>query len=268
MRRGGLGLVLLFVFASASQAVFAEPYGLLKKAEANFARGVTLKGEPDKARKFFAASAKACSELYQQGIRNADLCRNWGNAEFLADHLPQAILAWRLGLLIAPADAELLANLEYARDQVEYPPGNLGRPQPRSWPAWLPFPGLETVLIVAFILYLFTCGMAMGWFIHRETMWVWLTGGCLLVFLGIAGFGARLALDEHEAKTYPLVVISKEHVLHRGNGTSYPAHEKIPTVRPGMEARLLFERGSWLQIELAGGHVGWVPQSAALVGKW
>jgi hypothetical protein len=35
----------------------------------------------------------------------------------------------------------------------------------------------------------------------------------------------------------------------------------------GVEARLLFARGDWLQIELAGGEVGWVPRRLVLVDE-
>jgi hypothetical protein len=34
-----------------------------------------------------------------------------------------------------------------------------------------------------------------------------------------------------------------------------------------MEARLLYRRGGWLQIELPAGAIGWVPQAAVLVGE-
>jgi hypothetical protein len=104
------------------------------------------------------------------------------------------------------------------------------------------------------------------WRIRRRPSWLALTGTCLLVVLALAAWGTILTLDGRDSDLHPFVVITREHVLHRGNGTSYPPHEKIPVARPGMEARFLFERGGWLQIEFAGGYVGWVPASVALVG--
>jgi hypothetical protein len=52
-------------------------------------------------------------------------------------------------------------------------------------------------------------------------------------------------------------------VLRRGNGRSYPPRYPTPLNR-GVEARRLFERGDWLQIELSGGEVGWVERAAIL----
>jgi hypothetical protein len=66
-------------------------------------------------------------------------------------------------------------------------------------------------------------------------------------------------VDEGEAAR-PLVVILDDGVLLRkGDGLAYPPRYDTPLNR-GAEARLLFERGGWLQVELAGGEVGWVPR--------
>jgi len=53
-------------------------------------------------------------------------------------------------------------------------------------------------------------------------------------------------------------------MLRTGNGLRYPPRYETPLNR-GVEARLLFTRGDWLQIEFAGGEVGWVPREYALV---
>jgi hypothetical protein len=57
---------------------------------------------------------------------------------------------------------------------------------------------------------------------------------------------------------HPLVVIADDGVLLRkGNGEAYPRRYDTPLNR-GVEARLLYARGDWLQIELTSGEVGWV----------
>jgi uncharacterized protein YgiM (DUF1202 family) len=56
------------------------------------------------------------------------------------------------------------------------------------------------------------------------------------------------------------VVIAEDGVLLRkGNSTAYPRRHETPVNR-GVEARLLFERGDWVQVELSGGETGWVPR--------
>src|SRR5262249_34338620 len=52
--------------------------------------------------------------------------------------------------------------------------------------------------------------------------------------------------------------------LRRGGGATSPPRYDTPLNR-GVEARLLFARGDWLQVELAGGEVGWVPRRSVLI---
>ena len=64
---------------------------------------------------------------------------------------------------------------------------------------------------------------------------------------------------------HPLVVIAEDKTyLHKGNNALYPQASETPLNR-GVEARLLQARGSWLQIELTAGQIGWVPRENALL---
>jgi hypothetical protein len=258
--------LLLVVFVPELSA--AEPdaaQSLLKEAETAFAQGVERKAEPEQARAFFAQSARAYAKLYEQGFHNADLCRTWGQAEFLADRLPQAFLAWRLGLRLAPGDPGLLADLEYARDQVEYPTGDVGRPAENLWQKLLPWWTVGGLVLLALATYSATWVLGTCWLARRHLVLLLVT--CVsLVFLVLWVVGLTgLMIHEREKVAHPLVVVTQAQILRRGNGNSYPANEKLSTVQPGMEAHLLFRRRDWLQIELAGGHVGWIPASSALI---
>jgi hypothetical protein len=55
-------------------------------------------------------------------------------------------------------------------------------------------------------------------------------------------------------------------VLRQGNGLSYPphTHQGLPIrLAAGVEAVVRTRRpNEWVQLELPGGHVGWVPQDA------
>src|SRR5947209_15725576 len=62
---------------------------------------------------------------------------NLGNAHFLADQLPEAILAYHQGLCLDPNDTGLRDNRDYARARVHYAFGDRGRPEEDSWPPWL-----------------------------------------------------------------------------------------------------------------------------------
>src|SRR5207247_396638 len=144
--------------------------------------------------------------------------------------------------------------------------GNLGRPSASVWPTWLPWFGPGTLMALALLFYAGVCAIGTFWLMRRQAILLWAGGiGFLVVLVLTAGIVA-LAVEQSENQLHPPVVITKQQTLHRGNGKSYAAHEKIPMARPGMEGRLLFQRGDWLQIEFAGGHVGWLHQSAAIIG--
>ena len=90
----------------------------------------------------------------------------------------------------------------------------------------------------------------------------------LAVLLVTAAAATLLTLTtawENRGNEHALVVVARDGVLLRkGNGPDYPPRSEAPLNR-GVEARLLYRRGGWLQVELAGGEVGWLPASAALV---
>jgi uncharacterized protein YgiM (DUF1202 family) len=96
---------------------------------------------------------------------------------------------------------------------------------------------------------------------------MWPLTGAIACFITAAVFLTALVAEELRARdlqTRPVVVITDDGVLLRaGNGLRYPAAYETPLSR-GVEARLLFTRGDWLQIELSGGEVGWVPREYAL----
>src|SRR5438105_5770653 len=85
--------------------------------------------------------------------RSAAYFHNLGNAHFLADQLPEAILAYQHGLRLDPNDGGLRENLEYARARVQAPFGERGRPEADNWPDWLYRPSAFQVLAATFLIY-------------------------------------------------------------------------------------------------------------------
>jgi hypothetical protein len=193
---------------------------------------------------------------------------NLGNAYFLADRLPEAILAFRRGLRLDPNDGGLADNLDYARARVQNLFGNRGRPEEESWPPWLYQPSPFQVLVVALILYSAACVLATRWLMTRRRA---LMVRAILVFiLAAAGgfFWLYLKNENTWQDQHPLVVIREDKLpLRKGNGPSYAANADLPVLSRGMEARRLHERGGWLQIQFPSGEVGWVEKTAVLVDE-
>ena len=92
----------------------------------------------------------------------------------------------------------------------------------------------------------------------------------VVAFLAAAGLTAlvvQAVQSEREERDRPLAVVAADGVLLRkGDGLAYPPRYETP-LNQGVEARRLFERDGWVQIELSGGEVGWAPREDVLVDE-
>jgi tetratricopeptide (TPR) repeat protein len=255
-----------FLLFSSSGLSALSDREVLERAEAEFQDGVHLRQARDQAQPHFRNAAGYFDELRQRGVHNALLYRNLGNAYLLADDLPHAILSYRRGLDLAPNNPDLRESLAEARQRVVYPAsGDLGRPQSDARPPWLPHLRSNWLMFAAVLFYVLGCVGVTRWRIVRRGHL--LLGGLLaLLFAGVlSGWLMVRAQEQNERETHPLVVIARDGVLlRRGNGVVFPPRYDTPVNR-GVEGRLLFERGGWVQMELSGGEIGWVPRAAVLV---
>lgn len=250
------------VFSGLTNAEVAQ------RAEQEFQRGVELRGARDKAIPHFQLASRYFEELGQRGVRNPDLYRDLGNASVLAGDLPRAILSYRRGLRLAPTDSALQTGLIEARGRVVYATiDDFGRPPEDGRPLWLARWGPEGLLVAVAVGYAAGCLCATGWLMTRRAGWMVTTAiafsmtAALMVLIVLAVRSAR------ETREQPLAVIAEDGVLLRkGDGMAYPPRYDTP-LNKGVEARRLYERGDWSQIELSGGEVGWVRRDWLLVDE-
>jgi hypothetical protein len=241
-------------------------HAILREAESAFDDALRLRDRPAEARPLFRQAADRYAALHERGLRSPGLYLSQGNAFFLANELPQAMLAYRRGLRLDPNDRDLRRNLETARAQVVYPASSeLGRQPLDHWPPWLPRPTTGFFVVLAAVLGALGWLGLTRWRMTRRTGFLWFG---ILAFAAAAlpagGWGI-MSWQHAEARRNPLVVIAGDRVhVSKGNGVAYPLRYAEPLNR-GVEGRLRFDRGDWLQIELAGGEVGWVPRSAVLI---
>ncbi len=251
--------------AATAQTADAE---VLRQAEEVFAEGVRLREEPEQARPLFRRSADLFEELRRRGAANPALFRDQGNACLLADDLPGAILAYRRGLQLRPNDAALQELLAAAREQVVYKqPGPLARPPVQSRPPWLPRLPLLVGSLLVWAFYTLAWLSLARWRMVRRQSFLLLGLAAITLTALLANVVIVEAAQQHDWEARPLAVIAQDGVLLRkGNGLAYPRRYETPLNR-GVEARLLFERGDWVQIELSGGETGWVPRGYVLIDR-
>jgi hypothetical protein len=237
----------------------------LRTAIASFHRGAADRNGRD-AKAHFRRSADQFAKLRRHGFDNAALCRNEGNAALLSGDLPGAIVAYRHGLRLSPGDRKLRANLAYARSQVTDAEAD-GRRRAAVWPPWLPWPSLQTGLGLLFLAYAATCVAWTRWWMARRPRILKTTIVCYLVTIAMLIVVTAEACRLHDEDTHPLVVVARDGILlRRGNGVSYPPRRDTLLSR-GVEARLLYDRDAWLQVQLSGGEVGWLPRADVVVNE-
>jgi len=174
------------------------------------------------------------------------------------DTLARRVNDLRRGLMADPSSKKLHAELEIARSEVPYPEADM-RPSGNRWRYWLPPAGLGAVAVGGCLLG----GAALvRWRNVRAPVWLFTA---MLAFLVAMVSAVGRVVDSRQRsndESSTPVVLKATTELRRGNGPDYP--KRIETPLPaGVEARRLFERGDWLQVELANGIVGWVPRESA-----
>jgi hypothetical protein len=236
------------------------------KAESRF--NEALVGEYDPPVR--ASLVRTAIRLYEYISNGSSIARfsNVGNAYFLDNRLPEAILAYRRGLELDPNDSSLRESLDYVRAQVQYPFDSRGRPESDSWPDWLYQPSSFQVLVVALAFYFLTCVFVTRWFMTRRRASLVRVALLLLIASAFGALWVYLEKERDERLAHPMIVVHDDKVpLRKGNGPSYPVHPDMPLLARGMEARKMHERGDWLQIQFASGERGWVEKKSVLVDE-
>ncbi len=246
---------------------------LLRQAETAFQEGIALRERPDEARTAFRRAAEGYEQLRQRGASNSALLLNEGNAYLLSGDLPHALLAYRRARTLDPDNHDLRRQLDVARELAYAGMAPVVRPPSEDWPPWLPRPALRLRLLFAAALLALAWAALTRWRMTRRGGM--LTAGSVALLVGLV-IGASVALEAwriEEDHAHPLVIVTRDRtVLRRGDGDEYPPREPVPPLNAGVEARLLGRRTDtrnheWLQIELAGGEVGWLRAELALVDE-
>lgn len=231
------------------------------QAEAAFAAGVDAREDAVRARHHFQDAAAEFDAMWSEGNRSPTLAVNRGRSHFLAGNVAMAVVAFRAGLRETPYDAELLRGLAECRAAIPFPtpakPDERLQPDPpRGWrnrvSEWDVFRlgGVSVLLVVVGLARRFTA---------RDN-WagpVAAVGGAgmLACLLLLWTFNSERSADEER----PSLVVSAEVYLRKGNGMTHPPRIDFPLPR-GTEIRERTRRGGWVQVEVAGGAVGWLPE--------
>jgi hypothetical protein len=258
-------LFALVVVLSSSPALASPPRETLAEAERAFAEGVELRHDSARAKPAFARAAARYDLLWNEGFHTPELALNRARAHRLAGNLPKCIAALHDGLAVARFSRLLQVELDDARAAVAFPlDGELAAQcRPKRANTVSTRMSVADAWGAAGVLWLLACAGVARFVMTRNTLWFTVAG---LGVVGSAGLGwlwiqdARYrALEE----VLPLLVVTRDAPLRRGNAEAYPPRIDTP-LPPGAEVRELARRGGWVQVQLPGGAIGWLPESAVI----
>ncbi|HSQ42408.1 MAG TPA: tetratricopeptide repeat protein [Fibrobacteraceae bacterium] len=240
---------ILAVFLILVGAAFSE-----ERCEA-FSQGV----QAYRAEKYTAA-IDVWDACVQAGIRNPDLFYNLGNAYYRAGQLGRAIWAYESALRLAPANADLNANLEFVRSQTvdKTDKGEEDNPILKAfWRAHHAI-GLHTQLLLL-LLAAWVAGilLVLGFLIRKEGV---RTTIHVLLFLLIVG-ASVLALDagfkavKLETESTGIVVTRSTDVMS-GPGDKY---QVLHELHEGTQVEIREMRDGWANVRIGESVNGFVP---------
>lgn len=204
----------------------------------------------------FTDAAAAYEKISVSAPSSSAVYFNLGNAWFKSGKIGQAVAAYRRAERLAPRDADIRANLQFVRNQVQGPSFALNPVQ-----RWLAILTLNewTILAGLAVWLLFSFLAALEWRPVWKSNSRWFLIGLALLTLVIgAGFAAAFQLNR---SVLIAVVIRNDVAVRQG-----PLEESRNafSVHDGAELRVLDRKDEWLQVTTDSRRIGWIHRDQVL----
>jgi tetratricopeptide (TPR) repeat protein len=198
----------------------------------------------------FVDAAAVYEKILQSGAVSPALYFNYGNAEFKAGNLGRAIAAYRRAEQLSPRDADVRANLEFARSQVQGAASSASR-----WENWLGTLTFNEWTVLAAVSFWLT-------FMLLATMQIWpalktaLRGiaRVVAIFMILSGICCGAAVSINLSKKIA-VVVAPDLVARSG---PFDDAQNVFAAHDGTEFSVLSRSGNWLQVADSSGKIGWL----------
>lgn len=240
------------------EAVFAEANDAYLRAEE------ILPKDQAEAKDLFSQSADKYQWLIEQGVDNGQLHLNLGNAQLRVGKLGHAIASYHRALRLIPNDAQTIANLRFAQDQLELDDESYEGVSEQSWGASIQVGASRFVRQVGtfFVTLVFAIASIGFWLCLTARTLQWKLPVLQLALLPltlmlIAGF--CLYASDRPSETVAILV-SDQVTLRSGDGEEFEVLETIDSA-VGLTSRVLDQRDGWLELSIEGKQSGWTPDT-------
>jgi tetratricopeptide (TPR) repeat protein len=245
MRPGALA-----VLAAAAALALGAPARAGESARALLDRGLASYEKGD-----YADAVAAFEKVLSEGVDDAVVHYDLGNAYFKSGKLGLAIYHYRRAHALAPRDDDVIANLDYARflalDRIE---GEDTRTD-RRVEGWLDRITPDEAFRVAMLFWILAGAAAVAWQWTPRGGAAWRRAASTLLAMWVLAFVGAWAVERRAAAVSEAVVIADTADVRNGPGatfaTAFVLHE-------GAEAVVEGERGGWVEISLPGELRGWI----------
>lgn len=237
--------ILLFVFLCAGKLLAAD-------ATANFSTANQLYAEGK-----FSDAAKGYETIVSSGTTSPNLLFNDGNAEFKSGSLGRAIAAYRQAALLAPRDADVRANLNFARNQVQGATLHESR-----WQNWLGALTLNEWTAFTAIAFWLAFGLFAAMQLRPALKTVLQTPTRLIAVATICLGGCLGGAATIHFQSPVAVVVLPDAVTRVG---PFDDAQNAFAVHDGAELPVLDQRSGWVQVGDGGSRSGWIPAAQVTV---
>ena len=199
----------------------------------------------------FSDAANAYETILAAGAQSSALLFNYANAEFKSGHLGRAIAGYRRAARLAPRDADIRANLAFARNQVQGATVRESR-----WQDWLGQLTLNEWTLLAAAAFWLTFVLFAARQLRPALVPKLKTATRIFAALTIFS-GAMLALQAADHFSKAIAVVIADNVTTRSG--PFDDAQSAFTARDGAELSVLSRRDDWVQVADGSGKTGWLP---------
>jgi tetratricopeptide (TPR) repeat protein len=222
------------------------------------ARSLFRKGNTAYSREDFESAITYYRQALSLGYESGPLYYNMGNAYFKSGSLGKAVLNYLRARRLMPQDADLLANLSYARSLVKM---SVSEPEK----VWFIRPlfyltdafNLNILTVITVVLYWASAGLII--FIIRakpKSGIMYLALGLILVFVVfLAAFSIKARETVFQKQAVVVVEFSEAKFEPFEAGTTHF------TLYEGQEVRVIAEEGDWFKVRRPDAKQAWLKKS-------